>query len=613
MRVQPRQQLLEVWRAVARASCPGLGQDWIWGGRDERNSISDAEQLLCLMAPATKIESLRVDLPDQTAGDVLDALQPLGDSVELPRRLMRVIADYLRTYADGDGRPTFPGGSYFVAFDPNNQPSEEQRALDVVESYSVSVQLMLASVGLLRVLRTIITREELHREIDEVEVMASERLTAAMIGLLRSFAVHAFDINTLEGRALCRTVNQASLPQRQVVEELQRALRDVNAGLRELRPGTVEIPDLDNPNRLFECGWSWGVVKNAPPVEIDDRGWTQPGGIAPPFPFLYFTAVALDGIQDLFTERTRLLGLLNEEQDRLARSLQIRWDLTQRYWSTVASFGEGRWPLEDIPWRTVDELESDYFTLLVASIMVQALSQRPAADVHLSRVGRVLEELASRARITRRAVAGDPAIRLHSPGVSVPLDGSEDTDGPRLCWLVADFSPQLMRRTIRVAGLLQTAERRAPLLELADSIWDHLALRRHRDPNCQLWDQPSEVFPEVKPTPSRPAWYYTARVVDALVAAASYMASAPLLGAQSTSLAMDQLAVAEHLFDQELLTASVKAGPALAAVLQSARSTLRRAREVLPNRPATALVLANDVLRELERLAAARLSTPGMR
>ncbi len=56
-------------------------------------------------------------------------------------------------------------------------------------------------------------------------------------------------------------------------------------------------------------------------------------------PYLYFTVVALDGIQDLFSERTRILGLLDEEQQRLARALQLRLDLTRQFWAKIATFG----------------------------------------------------------------------------------------------------------------------------------------------------------------------------------------------------------------------------------------------------------------------------------
>jgi hypothetical protein len=89
------------------------------------------------------------------------------------------------------------------------------------------------------------------------------------------------------------------------------------------------------------------------------------------------------------------------------------------------------------------------------------------------------------------------------------------------------------------------------------------------------------------------------------------MADPPLQSQPATGLATDLLAEAEHLFDQELLMVSAEAGPAMSTVLQTARATLRRARDVLPDRPGSAVVLVSDVLRELDRLAAARLSFRG--
>jgi hypothetical protein len=610
MRIQPRQQLLELWRAVSRASLSDRA--WTWGGSYPRNSINDAEQLLCVMTPATEIASFKLDVPDQTAQDVLEALAPLGDSVALPRRLIRVLADYMRAYTDESGNPVFSGGSYFGSTDPVVAPTEAQRRLEVVDSYSMSVTLALATVGFLRVFRTVLTREDLLREVDELEAMASARLSAAMVNLLRSFAVNTFDVNSPAGQVLCRTVNQADLPPRRVVEELQLALRNINAGLRDVTIGAAHEVDLDNPNQLFECGWSWGVVAGAPPVETSEPVGHQPDGVAQAAPYLYFTVVALDGIQDLFSERTRILGLLNEEQHRLARALQLRWDLTQAYWETIASFGGGRWPLEDLPWRTTDEVESDYSTLLVTSIMVQALASRSAPDVELIRVGRLLEDLATRARITRRPLAGDPALQLHSPGITVSLGGSEAVGGPKLNWVMSDFSPQLLKRTMRVAGLLTETEHRSVLLDLADRIWDHLLQRRHKNGAANLlWDQPSDVYAEIKPDESLVSWYFTERVVESLVAAALVVAQPPLRSPRLGSYASELLIEAEHLFDRELLMVSAEAGPAMSTALQTARTTLRRAREIMSDRPGSAAVLASDVLRELDRLAAARLSFRG--
>jgi hypothetical protein len=610
MRIQPRQQLLELWRAVARSSFPD--GSWNWGGRFPRNSISDAEQLLCLMTPATEIDSFKLDVPDQTAQDVLEALAVLGDSVALPRRLIRVLADYMRAYTDESGMPVFAGGSYFGSAEPLVEPTEPQRRLDIVDSFSMSITLSLATIGFLRVFRGMLTREDLLREAAELEAMASARLSAAMVGLLRSFAVHVFDINSPAGQALCRTVNQADRPTRRVVEDLRQALREINAGLRDVTVGASHVVELDNPNQLFECGWSWGVVRGAPAADTSEPVGHQPEGVAQAAPYLYFTVVALDGIQDLFSERTRILGLLNEEQHRLARALQLRWDLTQSYWATIASFGGGRWPLEDLPWRTTDEVESDYSTLLVTSIMVQSLANRSAPDTELIRVGRLLEDLATRARITRRPLANDPALALHSPGVTISLEGSEARGPARLSWGMYDFSPQLLKRTLRVAGLLTGTEHRGELLDLADRIWDHLVLRRHKNgPGSMLWDQPSDIYPEIKPNESEVSWYYTERVVECLVAAALVVSRPPLRSPRLTSYAGDLLSEAEHLFDQELLMVSAEAGPAMSTVLQTARATLRRARDVLPDRPGSAVVLVSDVLRELDRLAAARLSFRG--
>src|SRR5215813_4653571 len=124
MRIQPRQQLLEIWRATARSSYQN-GR-WVWGGRESSNSIGDAEQLLCLVLPATSIESFKVDHPDQTNQDVLEALRPMGNAVEIPRRLVTVLADYFDRYSAEDGTPLFFGGGYFTTLDPDDKPTTAQ-------------------------------------------------------------------------------------------------------------------------------------------------------------------------------------------------------------------------------------------------------------------------------------------------------------------------------------------------------------------------------------------------------------------------------------------------------------------------------------------------------
>ena len=263
---------------------------------------------------------------------------------------------------------------------------------------------------------------------------------------------------------------------------------------------------------------------------------TQPAGVAEARPYLYFTVVALDGIQDLFSERTRILGLLDEEQQRLARALQLRWDLTRQFWAKIATFGGSRWPLEDLPWRTTDGSESDYYSLLLTSIVIEGAGSEQLADVDVERIGRLLEELANRGRITRRPMADDPAIDLHVPGMRLRLVGSEKVaEGPRLQWTVSSFSVLVLKRLLRVAQLIDDNATRIRYLDLADQIWRHVERRRIDGAEARgLWDQPTQAFAGTPFAAVRmPSWYHTERVMEALVAAANVTQAPPTAAPKS--------------------------------------------------------------------------------
>jgi hypothetical protein len=612
MRIQPRQQLLEIWRATARRSFSPEKNEWIWGGRRSANSVSDAEQLLCIMLPATEIPRFRLDKPNETEEAVLDVLKQFGDALEVPRLLVRVTIDYLRRYSDEDGTPRFSGGTYFYNTDDQRiQPTEEQMNLDVVESYAASLTLCLAALGFARVFRPALTRPELRADLDTLEDLASRRLSAAMIGLLRSFTINVFEADSPDGRILLHNINQTKMPRRKAMDLLVNNLRDTAAGLRDLNIGLERVADLDSSGRLFECGWSWGVTKNSTVVEGYDDVGAQGEGYADDKPYLYFTVVALDGIADLYSDRTRLLGLLDDDQSRLATALRLRWDLTQAYWTKIASFGDGRWPLEDIPWRTVDGEESDFFSLLVTSIAARDLAGRRDTDVDLSRLGAILTELASRGRLTRRPTVGDSAVLLHYPGVGLHLEGGE-LFGPPISWNATDFAPLLMKRAIYIASLINDIERRGDLLDLADDVWDHLTQRRIREAGGRdLWDQPVEVFDSIQETFTDPSWHHTVRVVESLVLAANMADSHPLRSDELASFSRDMLAEAEHLFDQELLAGSAEAGPSMRDKIESIRQRLRRVEQIISDRPGSAAALLLSVLRELDDLAAARQDVLG--
>ncbi|MGW1061024.1 SCO2524 family protein [Micromonospora rubida] len=602
MRIQPRQEILDIWRATVR-SCWQNGE-WHWGGRSGTNSISDAEQLLTLLLPAAKVPALSLDDPDRADDEVIEALSPIGGAIEIPRRLVGVMIDYFTRYTDDTGTPTFSGGSYLAPLDGGPELTDEQRSMDIVDSFAVSVTLALATIGFVKVYRNSTQRRDLLAQLDALDEMASTRLTAAMVGLLRSFSTFVFTATDEYGLRLCDMINQDELPRRELVASLREQLRETMASLRSVIIGSGRVTeDLDNSEMLFECGWSWGVIAGAEEVPTTESIGLQREGSAENAPYLYFTVIAMDAIEDLNSERTRLLGLLNEEQQRLSRALLLRWELTRTYWATVATFGNRRrWPIEDIPWRTTDGDRTDYYTLQATSLAVKGLVAGGRGDEELGRIASVLVELAQRARITRRASPDEPALFVHAPGKRVTLNAERSK--PIMTWNVNEYSTVLLQRATTVAGLLSNARRRSELLELADEVWDHLLLRRIPDGRHRgLWDHAGGAFPELAPKPDAPSWYLTERVVQGLVNAGQLLWERPFPRAgRLATYAQDLIDEAEYLFDRELMRGTF-AGEAMQRSMRSIRASLRRAQLVVDERPGTAAALAYTLLLLLNDIA----------
>ncbi len=394
-----------------------------------------------------------------------------------------------------------------------------------------------------------------------------------------------------------------------MLSRLKRALRDTAAGFREILVDSGQLDDLDQPDRLFECGWSWSIVRDSPTIATSERIGPQPAGVAVNAPYLYFTGLVMDAIEDLFSERTRILGLLNQEQQRLARSLQLRWELTRTYWATIATFGEAeRWALEGSSWRTTDGVESDYFTLQVASLAVKGLRASRGSDGQFARVGLVLRTLAERGRITSRAVADDPSLRLHHPGVLLELEGGRASEeDPVLAWPVPNFSTLLLSQAAGVAALLSTVDDRGRLLDLSDEVWIHLYARRiDRGRSAGLWDQPSRLYPSLPGTDPEPSWYFTVRVVSALVTVASTIDQEPIRNEGMVLSALRLIREAEQIYDREMLGGTAESGPALRDTLRQVQMMVRRAKQIVSERPGTAEMLAGQALLQLDRLDAAR-------
>ncbi|MET8136943.1 SCO2524 family protein [Streptomyces sp. NPDC005251] len=608
MRIKPRQHLLDMWRALARHSFEQGA--WSWGERGGLSSVADAERLLCLLYPATEIPAFRLDDPDTTQRDVREALRNAGDSTDIPLRLIEILGEFMKKHHDGEA-PTFAGGHYFASVDPERELSEEQRELDVVDSYSMSVSLCLATLGFLKVYRST-ARTSARARIDQLWEDTSERLTAAIVGLLRSFTVDVVEISSGQGQALAGLLGGGRLSDRQVMQRFQRRFKPLRALITESL--TLGLPydvrdELRNENRLFECGWAWGVVKDAPEIHTESRTrrGAQPGGVAHPVPYLHFTVVALDGIIDLLSERTLTLGLLDAEQQQLASALRLRFEITQQYWSTIARFDDDAWPLEEIPWRTpLQRLESEYFSLTVVSILVHDLMRRRTTDHDLTRIVTVMERLAERGRITGRTIRDDPAVALHSPGITMPLLGSDEL-GPTMAWVMNDFSTQLLKRAVQLCSLAGNVESEERLLQLAESLLDHVWRRRVPEgEGAGLWDDVRSVHPESPAPTTTPSWSVTERVTECMVAAHGLFDRPPIPSLALSATAREAISEAAHLLGREQ-----KDHPAPPSRTQQGEWTkgieadLRRARELIERRPGTALALALDVLVRLDTLARA--------
>ncbi|WP_034263257.1 SCO2524 family protein [Actinospica robiniae] len=604
MKTNPRQRLLDLWTAYARY-CYGEEQ-WRWGGRDQSSSINDAEQLLILLYPSTEIESLALDRPDSIRDDVLETLKPLGDERDIPRLLVRQITEYLDRYTDDAGNPIFSSKSYLSALSADETISPEQTEYEVVDAYSMALTFCLAAKGFARSFQRQLTRKDLVDEIDVVCSRLDRRLDASMVGLLRSFSISVMPTGSPAEQALVRTISQGRNTGRTANNALLTRLAPIRAKLRDLTFGLRSVEDELDAGKFFECGWAWGVTNNAPEVDIGSAAEVkQSDGLAEPRPSLYFTVQALDGLIDLFSERTNRLGLLTGQQQVMREALQLRWGLTLEYWSAIALFGDNKLPVEDIPWATTDDQVSEYYSLLAAALVVQRVgnSREPTQEQLLVRLAAISEELAQRGRISRRALnAQDGAVALHHPGLRIPMPGSEK-GGPALAWNVVDFAPQLGKTALRAARNSLDWRTRSRLLRVSDDIGEHMQTRRLAN---GLWDNVAGAFAFETNDSDLPVWGITERVMEMLVSA-SLFAESPVAPDNSlVETAQAEVAEADHLLSQEQLTAPSDPRSPTQERLREAGLRLQRAEFLVASRPASARSIVEQVLRDLDELAAAR-------
>ncbi|MCH7231958.1 SCO2524 family protein [Glycomyces sp. L485] len=615
--MQPQQQLLDIWRAQVSYCLRAVTEEdgrrhktWHWGGRNDSDPVGDAQQLLCLLYPAQELPELNYADPDATSDAVLDALGGLGDAVEIPILIMRIIKDYMIKHSDDEGVPSYSGGANMHRLDRSKEASAEQRGIDVTEGFALAIPLCLSSLSFLMDFSATVDRigrTDLLKERDEAEAMVRRRLVGALTGLLRSFAVAAFDADDDYGVRLLDLINVDGQPAKRIIRRFREQTSDIIATLKDITVGSGGTAGVEAPTKLFEIGWSWSVVEKAPEIEIVTDRETQRPGRAQDAPYLYFTVVALEAITTLFSPRVLRRNLLSDAEQQLVQALQLRLDITRRYWAAIASFGGGsKWPLEDVPWRTTDGLEYDYYSLLVCAVATERFGAARGGDDDLIRLGEVLIELANRGRITRRALSGEKAVEMHFPGVPSELTGIEKLDGPPMVWHMVDYAPLLLKRLLHAASLLNTIDARAEILDVADQVWDHLERRRIRiGPAAKLWDQPGQVFEGIGQRFDDPSWHFTIRIVESMVLAARFAGSEPARSRELENLAQELLVEAEHVYDQELMRGSGAAGPSLAHEIQAVGTTIRHAKDIVGERPGTAFSLGVRALIDLDRLIAA--------
>lgn len=522
-----------------------------------RNSIMDAEALLCLLHPQTSIDAFSIRTARRARGIGVDHINELfrahaeageplaNDGIKF---IVEIAKNYLEFNRRSDNKtPRFDAGAYLEPVGSLTSTADDESP-DTVDSLSVSLSVCLR---LLYLMGPAGWRKyadpKMWDDCDEVYRLASERLTAALRGLIRCFAYSEYDIGTWEEKTLVKW--PGSDHEDSEIIELRRRLGRLGYSVDD--------------SQAFECGWSWAPHSKS----RDDAlaGHDENVAVyADPYPYLYCTLLALDGIDDLLEPWTESEELLDGTQLELAARLRNLSDLAKRYWAAIAfspsKVEESRWALEEIPWRTADGNVSLQWTLYVYGIaLYQNLAGHRARNPsELRRLIAVLEELAERARLIRIPVDStlapevqcvlqkegpglleeavrDPALSLHWPGLRLKL--ADSNDDPIYELLIYDFAPQLLKRASILLASIADLEQRERLRTLIDSVWDQHLGRRANQTNPSVpkwWDFPERAYLEVSkrnaaivssrggkqvvPSARVRSWYITQRVTEALVA-----------------------------------------------------------------------------------------------
>lgn len=610
MAINPREQLQQVikrWLAVvlkpyaADADAP-VWQDWRNAQGDQPNAILEAEQALSFLLPQDALKEFRLEFQrtevDPQWRTMLEEFGGEGKySIKLAL-ILRYIRDLLKRELPG-GEQNFATPAYFDAGSPlRNEP--------VVDSFSLSVTLCLVAKRLARRIRLgdpdVDPGNETFALADEVWELADARLTASLRGLLAAFAVNTAPADSWHASA--KSAKSLWAWPGGENDEDPGDPRTI-AALSAVKKRLVDLGFRIGKAEAFECGWSWGVVARSDTDwawlfagsrgedDFDGSVWNAVKAYAESIdrpaenaPYLYFTVVALDGIEDLLSPDVEASGLLNGEQTLLSSRIKTLESIVRDYWEALAisrprgdSYRD--WLIERIPWRTADGQASVYWNLYLLRIIIPRLARSEAND---ERLLKFCERLAETLLILREPVpsAEDPALELHWPGLQMTLGYFERLDDepgalermncPK-AWVAYDASVQLLKVGARLLSMASSPRARIRWSALIEEVWKHIEKRHDRHSGSgRGWDRFDKAFPEyyerlksekvfkadggelltpwrreddAATTADRPdlvaSWYMTERVVEALVSLVNSTDAAPQGGHEVRQLTQSLL------------------------------------------------------------------------
>jgi hypothetical protein len=660
MALSARQELYEIlnhWTVTAAgrdASAPLWGDDVT--GDTERNAIGDAEMLLSFLTPTFVIDAFslaNIDrVPDRGLANALEQLSK-RDAGTAERgfpvpgsSLKNFLEPRIRQFVTMPLDKAFAPGTYVTRSDGDEDDSIGAASLRVVDAYTLTISVCVQAMYLLT---SWINHEEnaASPEVDrlgsavrdglvDTRNLCSDRLTKALLGLIRSFTVVSYDDwvgpgapgGGYESSRLWEQKNARAWPNGLEFGWSSDTLATVRRRLGA-RPEYNAL--LRGDHIPFACGFAWGPTSDEfwgddQMPEAQEEHPTFADGATPVWatdaPYLYFTITAIEGVADLLATKVRSANILTRDQSYLAAQLGFLVENTTMYWRALAfaprtkrgDEGEG-WYLELLPWRTADGDRDDYYSLYVVGLILGAREQTLNA-AQLGRIIMLLEELAQRARITRAPYvfgdedASDPALRIHYPGKPLTLAYADEvSDLPGYIWRVDDFAPKLLKLAGVAAQRAEDPALRRRALKLADEIWEknlkHRAFRKYV--RGSVWDAPLRPYaitpelwvghnPEEDGEQSaagldpdgleeRYSWHMTQRVSEALVAVTR--------GQERSTTTGDQMRV----ITEEILDSLAERGSAL----DGYRAQLSEAEERLrAEQPSRALQEALVVLGEVE-------------